>query len=264
MRSSIRRYICERSAAEREKRMISLKRKRVALVLSGGGAKGAYQLGMLRALEEAGLERERMILAGTSIGAINALLYAANGTEGIREMLRICGDLKEFISLGDLAGRLYTDGQLRENRIPVTACAYSHERKRPEYFLLNEYSPEDQRLMTAASASLPPYYPPVEFRGELYSDGAVVPEELENAEPGDKIPVKVLKDCEYDVMIVSFLKPENTVEHSFVPEDCLYLESRPSVPLEDKPGTGTLDFSSDRLKRSEELGYQETAALLSE
>ena len=202
--------------------MISLQGKRVALVLSGGGAKGAYQLGMLRALEEAGLEKERMILAGTSIGAINALLYAANGTEGMREMLRLCGNLKEFISLGDLAGRLYTDGQLRENRIPVTACAYSHERKRPEYFLLNEYSPEDQRVLTAASASLPPYYPPVEFRGELYSDGAVVP------------------------------------------EGCLYLESRPSVPLEDKPGTGTLDFSSDRLKRSEELGYQETAALLSE
>ena len=100
--------------------MISLKGKKVALVLSGGGAKGAYQLGMLRALEEAGMERERMILAGTSIGAINALLYAVNGTEGIREMLRLCGDLKEFISLGDLAGRLYTDGQLRENRIPVT------------------------------------------------------------------------------------------------------------------------------------------------
>ena len=112
--------------------MISLQGKKVALVMSGGGAKGAYQLGMLRALEEAGLEKENLILAGTSIGAINSLLYAANGTEGIREMLRICGGLKEFISLGDLAGRLYTDTQLRENRIPVTVCAYSHERKRPE------------------------------------------------------------------------------------------------------------------------------------
>ena len=243
--------------------MISLKGKKVALVMSGGGAKGAYQLGMLRALEEAGLEKENLILAGTSIGAINSLLYAANGTEGIREMLRICGGLKEFISLGDLAGRLYTDTQLRENRIPVTVCAYSHERKRPEYFLLNEYSPADQRLLVSASASLPPYYPPVEFRGELYSDGAVVPEGLEKAEPGDKIPLKALKDCEYDVMVVSFLKPGDTADHSFVPEHCLYLESRPSEPLEDKPGTGTLDFRPERLNKSEELGYQETAELLS-
>ena len=200
---------------------------------------------------------------GTSIGAINSLLYAANGTEGVREMLRICGGLKEFISLGDLAGRLYTDTQLRENRIPVTVCAYSHERKRPEYFLLNEYSPADQRLLVSASASLPPYYPPVEFRGELYSDGAVVPEGLEKAEPGDKIPLKALKDCEYDVMVVSFLKPGDTADHSFVPEHCLYLESRPSEPLEDKPGTGTLDFRPERLNKSEELGYQETAELLS-
>ncbi|MBQ7536114.1 MAG: patatin-like phospholipase family protein [Stomatobaculum sp.] len=242
--------------------MISLKGKKVALVMSGGGAKGAYQMGMLRALEEAGLEKEKLIMAGTSIGALNALMYASDGIDGIREIFRFCGELTTIIGMEELTERFYPDRQLRENRVPVTACAYSYERKRPEYFLLNDYSPEEQRLLAAASASLPPVYPPVEFRGELYSDGARIPEGLEGAAPPEKIPVKALKDSGYDVMIVSFLKPEDTVDHSFVPDHCLYLESRPSVPLEDKPGTGTVDYRPKRVSKSEEMGYQETKALL--
>ncbi len=49
--------------------MVSFKNKKIGLVLSGGGAKGAYQIGMLRALEEAGLKKEQLVMAGTSIGA---------------------------------------------------------------------------------------------------------------------------------------------------------------------------------------------------
>lgn len=259
--------------------MISFKGKRVGLVLSGGGAKGAYQAGMLRAMEEAGLEREDLILAGTSIGALNGLLYAVRGTEGILEMLRMCGELKEYVNLGEFAGQLYSDEALRNNRIPVTACAYSYGKRRPEYFLLNDYAPEEQRLLVAASASLPPYFPPVEFRGDRYCDGAVIPEEIRNqAEkaageegqdvcgepaPADKIPVRVLKDAACDIVVVSFLKPEDTVDQSLLPKNCLYLESRPSVPLEDQPGTGTLDFRPERVKQSEEMGYRETVSLLS-
>ena len=260
--------------------MIDLRGKKTALVLSGGGAKGAYQLGMFRALEEAGLDRDRLVLAGTSIGAINAILYATRGTEGMREMLHILGGLKEFVSLGELAGQLCPDELLAKNRIPVTACAYSHVRKRPEYFYLNDFPPEEQRLLVSASASLPPVYPPVEFRGELYSDGAVVPESLirtdgegnaakpkqgpDAPQPGDKIPVRALKDCACDVMIISFLKPGDSVDPDLLPAGCICLESRPSEPLEDKPGTGTLDFRPERLRKSEEMGYAETMKLLGE
>ena len=48
----------------------------VVLVLQGGGALGAYQLGVYRALHEAGVEPDWVI--GTSIGAINAALIAGN------------------------------------------------------------------------------------------------------------------------------------------------------------------------------------------
>jgi len=48
----------------------------VVLVLQGGGALGAYQLGVYQALHEAGIEPDWVI--GTSIGAINAALIAGN------------------------------------------------------------------------------------------------------------------------------------------------------------------------------------------
>ena len=53
--------------------------QRTALVLSGGGARGAYQVGVLRELVEQGfLARERVeILVGSSAGSINAAAVAA-------------------------------------------------------------------------------------------------------------------------------------------------------------------------------------------
>ena len=48
----------------------------VVLVLQGGGALGAYQVGVYQAMHEAGIEPDWVI--GTSIGAINAALIAGN------------------------------------------------------------------------------------------------------------------------------------------------------------------------------------------
>lgn len=48
----------------------------VVLVLQGGGALGAYQVGVYEALHEAGIEPDWVI--GTSIGAINAAVIAGN------------------------------------------------------------------------------------------------------------------------------------------------------------------------------------------
>jgi NTE family protein len=51
----------------------------VVLVLQGGGALGAYQVGVYQALHEAGVEPDWVI--GTSIGAINAGLISGNPIE---------------------------------------------------------------------------------------------------------------------------------------------------------------------------------------
>jgi NTE family protein len=56
------------------------------LVFQGGGALGAYQIGVYQALHEAGVEPDWVI--GTSIGAINAALIAGNAPDDRLEKLR--------------------------------------------------------------------------------------------------------------------------------------------------------------------------------
>ncbi len=49
--------------------------KKIGLVLSGGGAKGAYQVGVIRVLEEFGLIDDIQWVTGSSIGGINGALF---------------------------------------------------------------------------------------------------------------------------------------------------------------------------------------------
>lgn len=49
----------------------------LSLVLSGGGAKGAYEVGVWSVLYEAGLASDVVAISGTSIGAVNAALFAS-------------------------------------------------------------------------------------------------------------------------------------------------------------------------------------------
>jgi len=58
----------------------------VVLVLQGGGALGAYQVGVYEAMHEHGAEPDWVI--GTSIGAINAALIAGNAPANRFERLK--------------------------------------------------------------------------------------------------------------------------------------------------------------------------------
>ncbi|MFZ2096173.1 MAG: patatin-like phospholipase family protein [Anaerolineales bacterium] len=51
--------------------------KKLAFALSGGGSRGALQVGALYALLEAGIQPD--LLIGASIGAVNATFLALNG-----------------------------------------------------------------------------------------------------------------------------------------------------------------------------------------
>ncbi len=57
--------------------IIEIMSRKLAFVLSGGGSRGALQVGALRAILDAGLRPD--ILVGTSIGACNAAFVAING-----------------------------------------------------------------------------------------------------------------------------------------------------------------------------------------
>jgi hypothetical protein len=65
------------SGAETERLRANLPFRRLALVLSGGAAFGAYEVGVLRVLQRLGLRPA--IVAGVSVGALNAVTWIAHG-----------------------------------------------------------------------------------------------------------------------------------------------------------------------------------------
>lgn len=75
----------------------------VSLALSGGGARGIAQLGVLKALEEHGIVIDEII--GTSMGSIVGGLYAAGYSIDAIDSLIIHAQWKDFFSIGETSRR---------------------------------------------------------------------------------------------------------------------------------------------------------------
>lgn len=102
---------------------IAARSARTALVLSGGGARGAYQAGVLQGLVEIGcLARERSnvdLLVGSSAGAINVAVLAATAdrcADGIERLVTLWRGLSadqvfrtDVVSLGSIGLRWVRD-----------------------------------------------------------------------------------------------------------------------------------------------------------
>ena len=58
-----------------------MKKRKVGLVLAGGGGLGAYQIGVWKALRETDLDMYITSVAGTSVGGLNAALFVQNDFE---------------------------------------------------------------------------------------------------------------------------------------------------------------------------------------
>lgn len=276
------------------------KNKKIGLILSGGGAKGAYQIGMFRALEELGLTDQISVIAGTSIGALNAVAYALNGVAGVCDIMygfeqgvsilrrnatpEQIAESRQKVERGEVTVETFAtapefsefdtslflqemkemvpDEKLKNCSRNLYACAYNLNKKMPEYFHLNSMKPDDAKRMVLASASLPFVFPAVCLNGYYYLDGGVVPAVCKpDAAAADKIPLKAILKDDLDAILVCFLNPADEIDHSGVAEHTDYLELRPSRPLEKYPGEGTLDFTRERMDGHEKLGYEDAMKL---
>jgi len=78
---------------------MNAKRPRIGIILTGGGARAAYQVGVLRAIADL-LPRDAgnpfPIICGTSAGAINAVALAADASNFRRAVLRLQAVWKNF------------------------------------------------------------------------------------------------------------------------------------------------------------------------
>ena len=156
--------------------------KRV-LVLSGGGAKGAWQLGVLKALNECGVQFDTII--GTSVGALNGAGYSVIGIEKLEALwlglegsksVQRCALWKLFWATG-----VYHFGPLRkilEDSLPeamdhtVPAYAATLSAKDSEVKYISQYQAKNKQEYIDAiigSSSLGFFHEPV--NGDLLDGG---------------------------------------------------------------------------------------------
>lgn len=278
--------------------MTDLRVKRIGLVLSGGGAKGAYQGGMFRAMEELGIMQRVVSLSGCSIGAYAAAIYALRGNDEYRDFLynypQLVDDgetltsaamdeakaqvaagkvsVEQFVSdrrfwqqegkgLYRYIRELVSGGAVERCGRRINVCGYSLEKERPIYFDLDRLDDEEKALAIIGSGSLQFLLRPVALRGHHLVDGGVVPVICKTPAPADKIPLPPMIAEDVDCIIVNFLIASDSVKRELVPQGIDYFELRPSTPLEEFPGSGTLDFSPEKLESHERIGYRDTIKL---
>lgn len=164
-----------------------------AFVLGGGGVLGAVEVGMLRALFEAGIQPD--LILGTSVGALNGALVAADPSEGVIDRLvtlwqsaasskdvygdGAVGQVRRAMRTGthvysakplrDRLERELGDLTFDQMQIPFQCCAASIERAAEHWFT-------EGRVVDAvvASAAVPGLLKPAQVAGEHYLDGGIV------------------------------------------------------------------------------------------
>lgn len=174
-------------------------RRRLAFVLSGGGARGALQVGALRALLEAGYRPD--LLVGTSIGAVNATFLAVHGVslESIPKLISAWEDAASaelmpanylWLSLRAIFNRpmksileqmrnFYVSHGLNPNLrfgdikdVQLVLVAADLNGGRP---ILYGRDPNQSVLEgLIAATTLPPWISPLEIDGSLLMDGGAV------------------------------------------------------------------------------------------
>ncbi len=164
----------------------------VAYVLGGGGVLGAHEVGMLRALADSSIVPD--LILGTSVGAINGALFAADPTvAGVRHLselwrqssfseLTAGGLLRRVTTLARTGTHLQSLQEARERlrrtlpvervedlQVPFQCVAASIERAAEHWFATGVLAD-----VVLASCAVPGILAPVKIGDEHFIDGGIV------------------------------------------------------------------------------------------
>ena len=251
--------------------------KEYGIVLEGGGARGAYQIGVWKALREAGMKIKGV--AGTSVGALNGALICMDDLGKAEEIWgnmtystvfnvddSMIGKLKKFgvrsMKVTDAAAefrRLFSDRgldiaplkklleetvdeeQIRCSPRDFCAASFSVTDRKEEDFDVKAAPPGTMKDIMMASAYFPGFKQE-KLGGKMYLDGGSV----------NNVPVDLLTDRGYKDIIVIRLYGIGVDRRRFmdIPEDVTVHEIAPRRNL-----GGILEFDSARTRKNMKLGY---------
>lgn len=255
--------------------------KRLGLVLEGGGARGAYQAGVLKALFEAGFKFDGV--AGTSVGALNGVMVAQNRFE---DSIKIWNEIdfanvldinnsygenvakknidqdtikyfynyfKKIIGQGgldttkikNLIRSNIDENLLRNSGIDFGIMTYSVTEKQPLSIFVEDMGEGQVADYVMASASFPGFKKTA-IDGKEFIDGGVY----------DNMPINMMLDRNYKDIVAIETKssiPKKNPKN----KDCQVLYIKPS----EKPGR-VMNFTPESTERAILIGYLDALKLL--
>lgn len=250
-----------------------MKNQKRAVVLSGGGTKGAYELGVWRALKELSIEYD--IVTGTSIGSVNGALMAIGDYEFAKKIWSemVMGDLMGdpppeknpvlkfletfFVPPGQRRDRLIAGSVdntpflsfveknidadlLMESRVDYGLVTVRAKDRKPFSLTKEQMTREKIKDYIIASSSVYPVFPMHEIDGNYFIDGMY----------HDNLPIKLALSMGATELIVVDLHQSPQHPEFAGKSNVVYL-----CPSEDLGGI--LAFDRKKIEENMEMGYQD-------
>ena len=169
----------------------------IGLALGGGGARGFAHIGVIKALEAAGIKPD--IITGSSSGAVIAALYAAGHNGQELENIAIALNRDELVdfalfgrgwvlgeALQDFVNRMVSNRPIESLGRPFAVVATAAKSGR-----MTVFNRGNTGVAVRASASVPNLFVPPVINGEEFVDGALT----------SPVPVKTARAMGADVVI---------------------------------------------------------------
>ena len=151
---------------------------RIAVVLGSGGPRGYAHVGMIKALEGAGIAPD--LIVGSSVGSLIGAFWASGLSAAEIELKANSGgpltlfDVSPFADRGWIRGQRlqdYVNGELREATLqtlprPMIVVATRRDTKQPALFMAGNIG-----VAVRASSAIPKVISPVGINGVEYEDG---------------------------------------------------------------------------------------------
>lgn len=189
---------------------------KAALIIEGGGMRGAFSSGVLNAMLDANLRFPYVI--GMSSGACCGLFYLSEEQDNAREFFpRIARSGQEAFGLRSwLKGNgLFNLTYIVDHMASLKQIDYGAVLRNPTRFIIGATQADNAELVywekdqikdhrtlqqyVKASASLPVIAPPVRIKGRDYVDGGVI----------DSIPIKKALEDGYEKIVVVHTQPRD-------------------------------------------------------
>lgn len=254
--------------------------KEYGLVLEGGGAKGAYQIGAWKALKEAGVRIKG--IAGTSVGALNGALICMDdlekaehlwenisysqimavddeimeeifknrklSRENIKDMMDYLGEGgMDITPLKQLIAECVDEEKIQNSPMELYVRTFNVDTFKELDIDIKATEPELIKDFLLASAYIFPIFKNEKLHGKTYIDGGIV----------NNIPLDSLVDRDYKDIIVVRIFGIGREKKVRIPEDTRVYTVAPHLSL-----GSILDFDPKKTRTNLKRGYFDTMRMV--